>query len=87
MDLDQAAVDDNSELYPLGRKHQPCQLGTPENLEEGVAEGLKDSEAVEDPMGLEAAKDLGHQEQIQTKEVQDVEEDVSDKEDDMNVDG
>jgi hypothetical protein len=71
----------------MGREYQPFQLGTPENFEEGVAEGLKDLEAVKDSMVLEAAEELRHQEQIQTKEVQDVEEDVSDKEDDVNVDG
>ena len=38
-------------------------------------------------MDPDAAKDLRHQEQIQTEEVQDVEKDVSDKEDDVNVDG
>ena len=71
----------------MGQEHQPFQLGTLENLEEGVAESLKDSEAVEDPMDPDAAKDLRHQEQIQTEEVQDVEKDVSDKEDDVNVNG
>jgi hypothetical protein len=83
--LEQAAVDDNSELYPLGQEYQPFQLGIPENLEEGVAEGLKDP--VEDPMDSEADEDLRHQEKIQTEEVQGVEEDISDKEDDVNVDG
>uniref|UniRef100_A0A2N9ITH8 Uncharacterized protein n=1 Tax=Fagus sylvatica TaxID=28930 RepID=A0A2N9ITH8_FAGSY len=66
--------------------HQPFKLGTPENLE-GVAEGLKDSEAIEDPKDPEAAEDLRDQEQIQTEEVQNVEEDVSDKEDDVNIVG
>lgn len=76
--LDHAAVDENSELYPLGREYWSFQLGTPENLEEGVAEGLKDPEAVED---------LRHEGQIQTGEAQGVEGDISDKEDDINVDG
>ncbi len=62
-------------------------MGIPENLEEGVAEGLKDPETVEDPMDSEADEDLRHQEKIQTEEVQGVEEDISDKEDDVNVDG
>ena len=53
--LNHAAVDENFELYPLGREYRPLQLGTPENLEEGVAEGLKDPEVVED---------LRHEEQI-----------------------
>lgn len=70
----------------MGRKHQPFKLGTPENLER-VAEGLKDSEAIEDPKDPEAAEDLRDQEQIQTEEVQNVEEDVSDKEDDVNIVG
>ena len=76
--LEQASVDDNSKLYPLGRQYQPFQLDTPENLEEGVAEGLKDPEVVED---------LRHEEQIQTGEAQGVEGDISYKEDDVNVNG
>jgi chromosome segregation ATPase len=31
--LERAEVDDNSELYALGREYQPFNLGTPENLE------------------------------------------------------
>ena len=85
--LEQAAVHDNSELYALGWEYQPFQLGTPENLDEVVAEGLKDLEAVGDPMDPEAVEDLRHQEQVQPEEVQDVEESVSDKEDNVNVDG
>ena len=85
--LEQAAVDDNSELYALGREYHPFNLSTPKNLEEVVAEGLKDFEAVEDPMDPEAVEVLRNQEQVQTKEVQDVEKGVSDKEDDVNVDG
>ena len=45
--LEQAAVDDSSELYALGREYRPFNSGTPENLEEVNVEGLKDSEAVE----------------------------------------
>jgi hypothetical protein len=67
--LEQAEVDDNSELYALGREYQPFNLGTPENLEEVIAEGLRASEAVEDPMGLEAVDVLRHQEQVLTEEV------------------
>ena len=85
--LEQVAVDDNSELYALGREYHPFNLGTPENLEEVVTEGLKDFEAVEDPMDPEAVEVLRNQEQVQTKEVQDVEKGVSDKEDNVNVDG
>uniref|UniRef100_A0A2N9GL39 Uncharacterized protein n=1 Tax=Fagus sylvatica TaxID=28930 RepID=A0A2N9GL39_FAGSY len=62
------------------------QLGTPENLEEVIAKGLKVSEVVEDPMGLEVVEVLRHQEQVQSEEVQDVEKGVFDKEDNVNVD-
>ena len=48
------------------------------NLEEVNVEGLKDFEAVEV---------LGHQERVEIEEVQDVEKGVSDKEDNVNVDG
>ena len=84
--LEQAAVDDSSELYVLGREYRPFNSGTPENLEEVNVEGLKDSEAIEDPMDPEAAEVLGHQERVQTEEVQDVEKGISDKEDNVNVD-
>ena len=67
--LEQAAVDDSSELYVLGREYRPFNSGTPENLEEVNVEGLKDSEAIEDPMDPEAAEVLGHQERVQTEEV------------------
>ena len=76
--LEQAAVDDSSELYALGREYRPFNSGTLENLEEVNVEGLKDSEAVEV---------LGHQERVETEEVQDMEKGVSDKEDNVNVDG
>ena len=85
--LEQAAVDDSSELYVLGREYRPFNSGTPENLEEVNVEGLKDSEAVEDPMDLEAVEVLGHQERVQTEEVQDVEKGISNKEDNVNIDG
>ena len=62
--LEQAAVDDNSELYVLGREYQPFNLGTPENLEEANVEGLKDSETVDDPTALETTKVLDHQERV-----------------------
>uniref|UniRef100_A0A2N9HAA3 Uncharacterized protein n=1 Tax=Fagus sylvatica TaxID=28930 RepID=A0A2N9HAA3_FAGSY len=67
-------------------KGWPFNLGTPENLEEVIAEGLKASEAVEDPMGPEAVEVLRHQEQVLTEEVRDVEKGVSNKEDNVNVD-
>jgi hypothetical protein len=85
--LEQAAVDDSSELYVLGREYRPFDSGTPENLEEVNVEGLKDSEAVDDPSAPEAVEVLGHQERVQTGEVQDVEKCISDKEDNVNVDG
>jgi hypothetical protein len=76
--LEQAAVDDSSELYALGREYRPFNSGTPENLDKVNIEGLKDSEAVED---------LEHQERVQTVEVQDVEKGVSGKEDNVHVNG
>ena len=84
--LKQAAVDDSSELYVLGRDYRPFDSGTPENLEETNVEVLEDREAVDDPTVLETAEVLGHQERVQTEEVQDVEKDISDKEDNVNVD-
>jgi hypothetical protein len=47
---------------------------------------LEDCEAIDDPTALETAEVLGHQEQVQTEEVQDVEKGISDKEDNVNVD-
>jgi hypothetical protein len=84
--LEQAAVDDNSELYVLGREYRPFDSGTPENLEEANVEGLKDSETVDDPTALEAVEVSGHQERVQAEEVQDVEKSIFDKEDIVNVD-
>jgi hypothetical protein len=84
--LEQVAVDDNSELYVLGWDYRPFYSGTPENLEETNVEVLEDCEAVDDPTALETAEVLGHQEQVQTEEVQDVEKGISDKEDNVNVD-
>ena len=71
----------------MGREYQPFDSGTPENLEEANVEVLKDSEAVDDPTALEAVEVLGHQERVEIEEVQDVEKGVSDKEDNVNVDG
>jgi hypothetical protein len=84
--LEKATVDDNSELYALGREYQPFNLGTPENLEEVIVEGLKVSEVVENLMGPEAVEVLRYQEQVQTEDVQDVEKSASDKKDNVNVD-
>ena len=84
--LEQAAVDDNSKLYVLGRHYRPFDSGTPENLGETNVEVLEDCEAVDDPTALETAEVLDHQERVQTEEVQDVEKGISDKEDNVNVD-
>ena len=84
--LEQAAVDDNSELYVLGREYRPFDSGTPENIEQANVEGLKDSETVDDPTALEVVEVSGHQERVQTEEVQDVKKSISDKEDIVNVD-
>jgi chromosome segregation ATPase len=84
--LEQASVDDNSELYVLGRHYRPFDSGTPENLEEMNVEVLEDCEAVDDPTALETAEVFDHQERVQTEEVQDVEKGISDKEDNVNVD-
>ena len=67
--LEQAAVDDNSELYALGREYRPFNSSTPENLEEVIVKGLKDSEAVEDHMDPEAVEVLRHQDRVQTEGV------------------
>uniref|UniRef100_A0A2N9EGP6 Uncharacterized protein n=1 Tax=Fagus sylvatica TaxID=28930 RepID=A0A2N9EGP6_FAGSY len=75
------------EISAKAWEYRPFNSGTLENLEEVNVEGLKDSEAVEDPMDPEAVEVLGHQERVQTKEVQDVEKGISDKEDNVNVDG
>uniref|UniRef100_A0A2N9GE39 Uncharacterized protein n=1 Tax=Fagus sylvatica TaxID=28930 RepID=A0A2N9GE39_FAGSY len=85
--LEQAMVNDNSELYALGREYRPFNSGTPENLEEVVVEGSKDYEAVDEPMGHEAVEVSRHQEQVQTEEIQEVEKGFPDKEDNANVDG
>ena len=84
--LEQAAVDDDSELYVLGRHYRPFDSGTPENLEETDVEVLGDCEAFDDPTAVETAEVFDHQERAQTEEVQDVEKGVSDKEDNVNVD-
>uniref|UniRef100_A0A2N9E7C8 Uncharacterized protein n=1 Tax=Fagus sylvatica TaxID=28930 RepID=A0A2N9E7C8_FAGSY len=73
--LEQAAVDNSSDLYVLGRDYRPFDSGTLENLEETNVEVLEDCEATDDPTALETAEVLGHQEQVQTEEVQDVEKD------------
>ena len=69
MALEQAAVDDNSELYALGREYRPFNSSTPENLEEVIVKGLKDSEAIEDHMDPEAVEVLRHQDRVQTEGV------------------
>jgi hypothetical protein len=84
--LEQAAIDDNSELYVLGRHYRPFDSGTPENLEEMNVEVSEDREAVDDPTALETAEVFDHQERAQTEKVQDVEKGISDKEDNVNVD-
>uniref|UniRef100_A0A2N9IA75 Uncharacterized protein n=1 Tax=Fagus sylvatica TaxID=28930 RepID=A0A2N9IA75_FAGSY len=81
--LEQAAVDDNSKLYVLGRHYRPFDNETLENLEETNVEVLEDREAVDDPTALETAEVFDHQERAQTEEVQDVEKGISDKEDDQ----
>ena len=77
--LEQAAIDDNSELYVLGREYRPFDSGTPENLEEANVEGLKDSETIDDPTALEAVEVSGYQERVQAEEVQDMEKSISHK--------
>jgi hypothetical protein len=84
--LEQAAVDDESELYVLGRRYRPYDSGTPENLEETNVEVLGDCEAFDGPTAMENAEVFDHQERAQTEEVQDMEKGVSDKEDNVNVD-
>jgi hypothetical protein len=84
--LEQVAVDDNSELYVLGRHYRPFDNETPENLEGTNVEVLEDREAVDDPTALETAEVFDHQERAQTEMVQDVEKSISDKEDNVNVD-
>ena len=78
MALEQAAVDDESELYVLGRRYRPYDSGTPENLGEMNVEVLGDCEAFDDPTVMKNAEVV--------EEVQDVEKGVSDKEDNVNVD-
>jgi hypothetical protein len=85
--LEQAMVNDNSELYALGREYRPFNLGTPENLEEAVVEDLKGSEVADKRMGHEAVEVSRQEEQVRAEEIQDVEKDVSVKEDNANVDG
>ena len=60
MALDKAAVDDASELYDLGPRHQPFRVNSPEEREgrEG-AEGLMDLESHEAVRAPEVAEDLG----------------------------
>ena len=84
--LEQAVVDDESELYVLGRRYRPYDSRTPENLGETNVEVWEDCEAVDDPTALETAEVFDHQERAQTEEVQDVEKGISDKEDNVNVD-
>uniref|UniRef100_A0A2N9ID64 Uncharacterized protein n=1 Tax=Fagus sylvatica TaxID=28930 RepID=A0A2N9ID64_FAGSY len=84
--LEQAAVDDESELYVLGRRYRPYDSGTPENLEETNVEVLGDREAFDGPTVMENAEVFDHQERAQTEEVQDMEKGVSDKEDNVDVD-
>ena len=84
--LEQAAVDDESELYVLGRRYRPYDSGTPENLGETNVEVLGDCEAFDGPTAMENVEVFDHQERAQTEEVQDVEKGVSEKEDNVNVD-
>ena len=84
--LEQAAIDDESELYVLGRHYRPFDSGTPENLEETNVEVLGDCEAFDGPTAMENVEVFDHQERAQTEEVQDVEKGVSEKEDNVNVD-
>jgi phage shock protein A len=54
--LDQAGVDDTSELYNLGPKHQPFKVGLPkEHEEEEATRGLRDPEVNEVLRDPEAA--------------------------------
>jgi uncharacterized protein YbcI len=85
--LEQAMVNDNSELYALGREYQPYKAGTPENLEEAVVEDLKGSEVADERMVHEAVEVSRQEEQVRVEEIQDVEKDISVKEDNANVDG
>jgi hypothetical protein len=63
--LDQAGVDDASELYNLGSKHQPFRAGSPEEHEEEEAVGgLRDPEADEVLKDPEAVEDLRDPDQI-----------------------
>jgi hypothetical protein len=63
--LDQAGVDDASELYNLGPKHQPFRVGSPEeHEEEEAAGGLRDPEADEVLKDPKAAEDLRDPAQI-----------------------
>ena len=69
--LNQAGVDDASELYNLGPKHQPFRVGSPEeHEEEEAAGGLRDPEADEVLKDPEAAEDLRDPDQIPVVDVQ-----------------
>jgi hypothetical protein len=57
---DKAGVDDASELYDLGPRHQPFRVNSHEEREgRESAEGLMDLESHEAVRAPEAAKDLG----------------------------
>ena len=58
--LEQAVVDDESELYVLGRRYRPYDSRTPENLEETNVEVLGDCEAFDDPTAMENAEVFDH---------------------------
>ena len=60
MALDKVGVDDASELYDLGPRHQPFRVNSPEEREgrEGT-EGLMDLESHEAVRAPEVAEDLG----------------------------
>uniref|UniRef100_A0A2N9FR87 Uncharacterized protein n=1 Tax=Fagus sylvatica TaxID=28930 RepID=A0A2N9FR87_FAGSY len=60
MALDKAGVDDASELYDLGSRHQPFRVNSPEEREgRESAEGSMDLESHEALREPEAAEDLG----------------------------
>jgi chromosome segregation ATPase len=54
--FEQAAVDDESELYVLGRRYRPYDSGTLENLEETNVEVLGDCDAFDGPTAMENAE-------------------------------
>ena len=82
--LDQARVDDDSELYNLGRRHRPFKMGSSKEPVRQVAKDMKDPEADENPKDPKVAEDSGDPEQIQTNDVQEVE-DGSDKDDNIDI--